>query len=1179
MDTPSSTVDSRDSDSSDLSDDFVQNSKDTSGKKFHKLSSAQSSASPPDNPVFKCQFCSAAFSVRSNCTRHEGRCEHNKSKEAALFTCSTCGSTFNRRDNFNVHLKKCSSAKPNCSERKKPCLFKDCGLKFYHKITLIEHIKSSHQHVSIKPTVHKSFPTIQAFNVWKEKEEADTFSYFTARKGQKHSSDKHFYCQHDGSAKLHSSRKTSRCKNIGRIKVGHQCIAKIIARVKEGKVDVEYFPTHSHVCKKEDMFHQPLPDAMSRFIDEKLAERIPPSVVYDLTKERFLPKDSPNVQNIKASILTKKRILERGRKRRMARRLHKNDAKAVYLMVTQLLENDDCVLLYKPYGCKVVHGPPEIDNLPDSEKLFMFAFQTERQRQLMNRHCSKIVIVDETHGTNQYNYNLLTAMVVDDNRRGWPIAHLITSKVKNDGDTLQFFFSCLKSRLDNDVKISCVITDDDPSLINGMKAGIADDLIHLLCKWHVIKNLKDNLRKKSSSDLFETVLSEIKVLMNTENENEFLKLKDAFKKKYKDENNKSAKPFLDYMEKYYFKRCEKWAMCYRNFPHAEVNTTGHIESFHSRLKKTYLKRKVNKRLDDLIHILFDVEWEDHCTRTREANTGFSSRPQDIMERHQRGLLMEDDVIIEQVVNRVWEVKSASNSSQIYIVERHKESCTSDFCFCKCSKPECHGLCSHLFSCSCPDHHPLCKHIHKLQSFLTRGQPLTRVDEEDFYIFPDVKDDCSNNANLEDNCRSEPSSSETMWQTKIDRLQSNVAVLQQFLQDAQEKSINEYSLTHADAILADLVKALHLDNNQKELESVPAMDPVVSFAPNEKLKTQVSQIPSFKRPLSKRKRQEDPSVLRQKKKAAIEGLLSYSSSIPNVDDPDDDLVNLDHENETTENYKNFTLSSSYVSDPFDIVLRCGDDQISLIHLKSLELYLEPEEEKVYKRRDSIFHCGWLYSSIIDAFIFKLCLKFPAAFHVGSDLASRALKTSNASYFQRRVDEIQNKSILFLPANLSGNHWFILAIFIQEKEIQYYDPLQGPLSGDCLKLLIQTVSDLKVVFPSSGNWKVKPIRRPKQTDSHSCGPYICRFAAELIDPCFNLSVATPYEIRKFIYHVIVGNCLSRLNYFVEECGKCHVSYDNEDNNNQGDAWLACSSCNQWFHLKCVDVSQTFDTFICP
>ncbi|KAE8737484.1 hypothetical protein FOCC_FOCC017052 [Frankliniella occidentalis] len=489
-----------------------------------------------------------------------------------------------------AHLKKCSPEAPAARIQKKtPCLIKDCDLEFCHKVSLIDHLASHHQQdITIKPVVSKTFPSIKDFNQWKEKEEQDTFSYFTSRKGQASSTTKYFYCQRDGSAKLHSKRITSRCNKKGRIKVGHICIAKMTVRVESKAVHLEYYPTHSHACKREDIYHHPLPDAMSRFIDEKLAKKIPATVVYELTKDRFLPKNVPHIHDTKASILTK-----------------------------------NSILIYKPYKRKLVHGPPEIDKLPNSDELFMFAFQTERQPDLMKRHCSKILVVDETHGTNQYKYQLLTVIVIDDDRRGWPVAHLITSK--SDHHTLQYLFKALKSRIGEEVSVNCVITDDDPALINAMSLGFAVPLTHLLCKWHVIKNLKDNLRSKAPSELFEPIFSEIKVIMNAEEENMFLKLKAGFINKYS--NNPAASVYMAYLKKHYWKKEKKWAMCYRNFPHAGVNTTGHIESFHSRLKRTYLKRKVNKRLDDLINILYDVEWDDHCRRIREATAGHKMEDQ------------------------------------------------------------------------------------------------------------------------------------------------------------------------------------------------------------------------------------------------------------------------------------------------------------------------------------------------------------------------------------------------------------------------------------------------------------------------------------------------------------------------------------------------------------------------
>jgi hypothetical protein len=467
---------------SDLSDDFCQPLKSkheaSSRKDKHATSSQEDQGSSKEDihqvssledvtekskgatdsnvPAFKCQYCFATFTFKSNRTRHEKNCCANRKKSDSKIYCLDCNSAFSRQYNLKQHLIKCTSESPtpSCSKKKTPCLLKGCELEFYHKVSLIEHLQAQHNNeVTIKPLVVKSFQNIQEFNDWKGKEEETTFSYYTRKKGQaENTAEKHFYCQHDGSSKTHGDRKTSRCNRKGRVKVGHHCISKMkVTMCKNNTVKVEYYPTHNHICRSEDFVHHPLPDKMSRFIDKKLAENIPPTVVYEMTKELFLPKkNTPNVTEIKANILTKKRVLERGRRRRMARRLHKDDAKAVYLMVTQLLDGDDAnsVLIYKPYGSKVVHGPLEIDLLPNSTELFMFAMQTERQAEVFKQHCGKIVVVDETHGTNQYKYQLLTTMVIDENNHGWPVAHLITSK--SGSATLKFFFQCLKERLGED---------------------------------------------------------------------------------------------------------------------------------------------------------------------------------------------------------------------------------------------------------------------------------------------------------------------------------------------------------------------------------------------------------------------------------------------------------------------------------------------------------------------------------------------------------------------------------------------------------------------------------------------------------------------------------------------------------------------------------------------------------
>lgn len=52
--------------------------------------------------------------------------------------------------------------------------------------------------------------------------------------------------------------------------------------------EVEYFPSHSHKCKKDNLLHHPIPAAMSNFSNEKLGENIPNDKVHDLTKNKYL---------------------------------------------------------------------------------------------------------------------------------------------------------------------------------------------------------------------------------------------------------------------------------------------------------------------------------------------------------------------------------------------------------------------------------------------------------------------------------------------------------------------------------------------------------------------------------------------------------------------------------------------------------------------------------------------------------------------------------------------------------------------------------------------------------------------------------------------------------------------------------------------------------------------------
>jgi len=196
---------------------------------------------------------------------------------------------------------------------------------------------------------------------------------------------------------------------------------------------------------------------------------------------------------------------------------------------------------------------------------------------------------------------------------------------------------------------------------------------------------------------------------------------------------------------------------------------------------------------------------------------------------------------------------------------------------------------------------------------------------------------------------------------------------------------------------------------------------------------------------------------------------------------------------------------------------------------------------------------------------------------SHLILRASRNiSNVGILTRKIDEIKNKRVILLPGNLTGDHWIILAIMLKENEIRFYDPLQYAICPKTLSLLKQTVSDCKAVFSTVSPWKIKVVQLSKQSDSVNCGVNICHFAKETADGAEYSLTSSPAKFRKYMYSVIVGNCLKRSNFFDESCGKCGKAQFMDAN--ELEIWHCCSRCQQWFHQSCVKFEGCFDSFTC-
>ena len=286
------------------------------------------------------------------------------------------------------------------------------------------------------------------------------------------------------------------------------------------------------------------------------------------------------------------------RKMKVNQRLHADDATSAFYIVNNLRqEKYDPILLYKPQNEHVIVGPSTI--LADD--LFLLAYMTKEQEDMFKKHSSKIVCVDGTHGTNQYAFNLITVLVPDEFGKGYPVAHLISNR--QDETVMTLFFQAIRSRIGN-ISVNALMTDDDNTGWNAFSAVFGSIVRHLLCKWHIHRAWGRKLRQFFPIDthIQSEIYQSLVVLLEERDSIKFKTYCEGFNSKYE-----KYPEFLKYMKMYYFNRVEKWAMCFRNFPHANTDTNMFLEAYHNRIKTFYMNRKTNKRVDDLFNLLLSIE--------------------------------------------------------------------------------------------------------------------------------------------------------------------------------------------------------------------------------------------------------------------------------------------------------------------------------------------------------------------------------------------------------------------------------------------------------------------------------------------------------------------------------------------------------------------------------------------
>ena len=568
------------------------------------------------------------------------------------------------------------------------------------------HLRDEHQlEIEIEET---QFDNEESFLKWKENIERTTMSEFVLNCAPKKKLDKivsYYYCNRAGEYRAKGSGKRQ-LKTQGSAKINSQCSAHIKATedLNTKCVHISYCSTHYNHDNKLAFLTIPLAIRQSIALKldsgvsiEKILDDIRDKIDGKLNRQHLLNRQ--DVRNIKYQY-----NIECIQK-------HSNDLMSVAAWVEEIKICDHTsVLVFKVQG---MEQADDLNNLSDQD--FILCLQTPFQRDMLNKFGGDIICIDSTHGTNMYDFFLVTILVIDEYGEGLPVAWMISNR--EDAMALNVFFTTIKNACGM-VTPKWFMSDCAEQYYNAWQ-GVFDttETTKVICIWHVHRAWRKSLRehieiKEEQIHTYHMLCT----LLQERSEAQFRKLLQEFMTYIYTKHY----TFYTYFFTNYCKIIHQWASCYRI--NCTANTNTFLESFHSVLKVVYLQKKQNRRVDNLLSTLLKIARDKIFERLRKLELGKNThRICEINKRHKSALSLSP-TSIETIADNQWIVKSETKN-MYYTIANVQETCE---CQIKCH--EC-NICPHIYSCTCLDatlHATVCKHIHLIYMYIcmSPGEKLT-----------------------------------------------------------------------------------------------------------------------------------------------------------------------------------------------------------------------------------------------------------------------------------------------------------------------------------------------------------------------------------------------------------------------------------------------------------------------
>jgi len=385
-------------------------------------------------------------------------------------------------------------------------------------------------------------------------------------------------------------------------------------------------------------------------------------------------------------------------------RIASNDADSVAAWIEQnRADGDQCLVRY----VKFQGAADEERNMREDD--FMLIIMSETQLAVLQKlyKPNSEVALDSTHGTNGYDYQLTTLMLIDEHGEGFPAAFCFSNRV--DERAMITFLSVCKENIGWPMISAILMTDDADVYFNAWSQVMGQPAVRLLCTWHIDRAWRKNMNKiKGDSTLKATIYKTLRALLELSDKATFAQKLHEFME-VAAADAKTAN-FADYFKKEYASRPEVWAFCHRLG--LQVHHNMHLEALHRVLKHVFMSGRKVRRLDCSIHALLRLMRMKMHDRLLKVHKGKWTRHLlGIRNRHQKGLTFDPHMVTVVEPNTTYAVKGRTKEN-VYLVEQ-SNTVPHDSLRCPLYCQPC-GVCIHTFSCTCIDfglRSTVCKHIH------------------------------------------------------------------------------------------------------------------------------------------------------------------------------------------------------------------------------------------------------------------------------------------------------------------------------------------------------------------------------------------------------------------------------------------------------------------------------------